>query len=139
MLVPESAAVSGATYTEVKIFPRVEVRGGAVATAAVCAGALVTAAAAVRAAARASFTIFARVGLLDGGVTMASVWVGALGQVAAAMRAAAHAALIIVARVTFRETRAVPPAPAQEKRSSPVLGVWCWLHHGMAGRGYTVT
>jgi len=103
--------------------PRVAVRGGAVATAALCAGALVNAAAALRATSRASCTILARVALLRGEVAMASVSVGELVQAAAAMRTAAHAALIIVVRVTFRGTRAVPPAPAQEKRSSPVLGV----------------
>ena len=118
------ATCSSAAHAELNILPRVAVRGGAVATAALCAGALVNAAAALRATARASFTILARVALLGGGVAMASVSVGALVQAAAAMRTAAHAAIIIVVRVTFRETRAVLPAPAQEKRSSPVLGVF---------------
>lgn len=99
LLVQDAAAVRTAVYAELNIVQCVAVRGGAVATAAVCARALGNACAAMRAAARTALNFLARIALRGGALTMGAVCVGALIQAAAAMRAAAHTALNIVARV----------------------------------------
>jgi len=99
LLVEEAAAVRAALYVEMNIVLYLAGRGGAVATATLCAGSVGNAGAAVRAVEREGLSFLARVALRGGASAMTEVCVGALVQAAAAMHVAAHAALNIVARV----------------------------------------
>ena len=116
--VQDAAAVHAAVYAELKGVQCATVRGGVVrggvvATVAVCAGAMGNAGAAMRAAARASLNSLARVALCGGALVMASVCVEAFLQAAAALHAAAHTSSR-PSRCRFGKSSAGRPGPAQE-------------------------
>jgi len=75
--VQDAAAVHAAVYAELKGVQCATVRGGVVATAAVCPRAMGNAGAAMRAAARASLNCLARVALCGDALVMAPVCVEA--------------------------------------------------------------